>query len=61
VGAIDIHERHLLVDVKAEHAELIGKKLTGIKVKGELLAPALATPGEHGEGVRVTRLSPPGP
>ncbi len=46
VGAIDIHQRHLLVDVKAEHAELIGKKLTGIKVKGEVLAPALATPGD---------------
>lgn len=43
VGAIDIHQRHLLVDVKAEHAALIGKKLTGIKIKGIALAPALAS------------------
>lgn len=43
VGAIDIHQRHLLVDVKEEHAALIGKKLTGIRLKGEVLAPAVAT------------------
>ncbi|MCW5550464.1 MAG: DEAD/DEAH box helicase [Opitutaceae bacterium] len=42
VGAIDIHQRHLLVDVKADHAALILKKLAGIKLKGEALAPAMA-------------------
>ena len=42
VGAIDIHQRHLLVDVDQEHAALIVKKLAGIRVKGEALAPALA-------------------
>jgi ATP-dependent RNA helicase DeaD len=43
VGAIDLHQRHLLVDVKADHAALILKKLAGIKLKGEALAPAMAT------------------
>ena len=47
VGAIDIHQRHLLVDVKAEHADLIGKKLTGIKLKGVALAPAVATEADR--------------
>jgi ATP-dependent RNA helicase DeaD len=41
VGAIDIHQRHTLVDVAEEHAALIVKKLTGIPLKGEALAPAL--------------------
>jgi len=39
VGAIDIHQRHVLVDVEAEHAALIVKKLAGIRLKGEALAP----------------------
>ncbi|HRI82115.1 MAG TPA: DEAD/DEAH box helicase [Opitutaceae bacterium] len=47
VGAIDIHQRHLLVDVKAEHAPLILKKLAGIKLKGEALAPAVATEADR--------------
>ncbi|MDB6168598.1 MAG: box helicase, partial [Verrucomicrobia bacterium] len=42
VGAIDIHQRHVLVDVAAEHAPLIVQKLTGIKMKNTALAPALA-------------------
>ena len=42
VGAIDIHQRHVLVDVDQEHAALIVKKLAGIRLKGEALAPALA-------------------
>jgi ATP-dependent RNA helicase DeaD len=41
VGAIDIHQRHTLVDVAEEHAAQIVKKLTGIPLKGEDLAPAL--------------------
>jgi ATP-dependent RNA helicase DeaD len=41
VGAIDIHQRHTLVDVAEEHAAQIVKKLTGIPLKGEALAPAL--------------------
>lgn len=45
VGAIDIHQRHLLVDVAADHAGLIAEKLNGIRVKGEILkvTPADAT------------------
>ncbi|MFI5357170.1 MAG: DEAD/DEAH box helicase [Opitutales bacterium] len=42
VGAIDIHQRHLLVDVAAEHAPVIMQKLAGIRIKGEVLAPMLA-------------------
>jgi ATP-dependent RNA helicase DeaD len=42
VGAIDIHQRHSLVDVAEEHAALVVKKLTGIRVKGQMLAPVLA-------------------
>jgi ATP-dependent RNA helicase DeaD len=42
VGAIDIHARHTLVDVAADQAEFILKKLTGIRVKGVALAPVLA-------------------
>ncbi|HXA15236.1 MAG TPA: helicase-related protein, partial [Opitutaceae bacterium] len=42
VGAIDIHQRHSLVDVAEEHAPLVVKKLAGIRVKGQVLAPVLA-------------------
>jgi ATP-dependent RNA helicase DeaD len=41
-GAIDIHERHTLVDVAEAEANLVVRKLTGIKLKGQTLAPALA-------------------
>jgi ATP-dependent RNA helicase DeaD len=40
VGAIDIHQRHSLVDVAEGEVDFILKKLTGIKVKGIALAPA---------------------
>ena len=43
VGAIDIHQRHALVDVASPHAELVVKKLTGIRVRGHALKPSLAT------------------
>lgn len=43
VGAMDIHQRHLLVDVKDEHARVVMQKLAGIRIKGEVLAPTLAT------------------
>jgi len=43
VGAIDIHQRHTLVDVVEDQAELVIQKLTGIRVKGESLTPSLAT------------------
>lgn len=43
VGAIDIHQRHLLVDVASEHAGLVVEKLNGIRVKGEPLQVALAS------------------
>jgi ATP-dependent RNA helicase DeaD len=42
VGAIDIHQRHTLVDVAEAEADLIVKKLTGIRLKGIALAPARA-------------------
>jgi ATP-dependent RNA helicase DeaD len=43
VGALDIHQRHTLVDVAEAHADAIVRKLAGIKVKGVALAPTLAT------------------
>ncbi len=43
VGAIDIHQRHTLVDVAEAEAPVILKKLVGIKVKGIALAPALTS------------------
>jgi ATP-dependent RNA helicase DeaD len=46
VGAIDIHQRHALVDVASEHAELVLKKLTGIRVRGHALKLSLATAEE---------------
>ncbi len=50
VGAIDIHQRHCLVDVRTENVPIVLAKLAGIRIKGESLAPALATDsGAHGE------------
>jgi len=42
VGAIDIHQRHTLVDVAVDHADLVLQKLAGVKVKGVPLAPTRA-------------------
>ncbi len=42
VGAIDIHQRHTLVDVAEAEADFIVKKLAGIKLKGIALEPAKA-------------------
>lgn len=42
VGAIDIHQRHLLVDVARDHADTIVKKLAGIRLKGVALEPSRA-------------------
>ena len=42
VGAIDIHQRHTLVDVAEAAAEVVLAKLAGIKLKGVALAPARA-------------------
>lgn len=47
VGAIDIHQRHTLADVAAAEVEFIVKKLTGIRLKGIVLEPAVA--GAAGE------------
>ena len=44
VGAIDIHQRHALVDVASEQAPIIIKKMTGIRIRGHALKVALATP-----------------
>jgi ATP-dependent RNA helicase DeaD len=46
VGAIDIHQRHALVDVSSEHADLVLKKLTGIRIRGHALKLGLATAEE---------------
>ena len=50
VGAIDLHQRHILVDVAEEHAELILRKLAGVRMKGVVLAPVHAAPGKGGAG-----------
>jgi ATP-dependent RNA helicase DeaD len=42
VGAIDLHQRHTLVDVAEAEAETIVRKLQGIRIKGVSLEPALA-------------------
>ncbi|MDR0353495.1 MAG: DEAD/DEAH box helicase [Opitutaceae bacterium] len=42
VGAIDIHQRHTLVDVDEAEAAFIVQKMEGIRVKGTVLKPALA-------------------
>jgi ATP-dependent RNA helicase DeaD len=42
VGAIDIHQRHTLVDVAESEAEFIVKKIAGIRLKGIALEPAVA-------------------
>jgi ATP-dependent RNA helicase DeaD len=42
VGAIDIHQRHTLVDVAADQLDFVLKKLVGIKIKGISLEPARA-------------------
>jgi ATP-dependent RNA helicase DeaD len=49
IGVIDIHQRHTLVDVAEEHALQIVKKLTGIELKGAVLAPALVGKEKPGE------------
>ena len=46
IGAIDIHQRHTLVDVREEQAQQIVKKLTGIQLKGTVLAPSLVGTGK---------------
>lgn len=43
VGAIDIRQRHSLVDVRTDNFPTVLAKLAGVRVKGETLAPALAT------------------
>ena len=47
VGAMDIHQRHTLVDVVSEHVPLILQKLKGIRVKNIALEPALATDADR--------------
>jgi ATP-dependent RNA helicase DeaD len=46
VGAIDIHQRHALVDVATEHADLVVGKLNGIRIRGHALKVAFATAEE---------------
>lgn len=43
VGAIDIHETHSHVDVASEAAEVVLKKLEGIRLKNIALRPAVVT------------------
>jgi ATP-dependent RNA helicase DeaD len=46
IGAIDIHQRHALVDVASEHAELVLRKMNGIRIRGHALKLNLATTEE---------------
>jgi ATP-dependent RNA helicase DeaD len=46
VGAIDIHEDHTLVDVVAEHAELVVSRLAGIRIKNQSLKLTIVPPGQ---------------
>ena len=45
VGAIDIHEEHSAVDVVSEHVPLVLQKLAGIRLKDQVMKPALLPPG----------------
>jgi ATP-dependent RNA helicase DeaD len=47
VGAIDIHQRHALVDVASDCAGLILEKLNGIRIRGHALKVSRATPEER--------------
>jgi ATP-dependent RNA helicase DeaD len=47
VGAMDIHQRHTLVDVKSENVELILEKMKGIRVKNVALEPSVATDADR--------------
>ena len=47
IGAVDIHQRHALVDVAGEHAEMIIRKLNGIRIRGHALKVSPATPEER--------------
>jgi N-acetylglucosamine-6-phosphate deacetylase len=49
-AAVDLHQRHILVDVAEEHADLVLRKLAGVRMKGVALAPVRATPGKGGAG-----------
>jgi ATP-dependent RNA helicase DeaD len=48
VGAIDIHQRHSIVDVSTEHVALVLSKLAGIRLKSQKLEPTLAKTEESG-------------
>ena len=43
VGAIDIHQRHSLVDIADIAVPKVLEKLTGIRMKGEMLKPLPAS------------------
>jgi ATP-dependent RNA helicase DeaD len=45
VGAIDIHDRDTLVDVASEHAPVVLQKLAGIRIKNQVMKPALIPDG----------------
>jgi ATP-dependent RNA helicase DeaD len=47
VGAIDIHQRHSIVDVSSEHVALVLSKLSGIRLKNQKLDPTLAKTEEQ--------------
>jgi len=45
VGAIDLKQRHSLIDIADDHVELVLEKLTGVRVKGTVLQPVPAAEG----------------
>jgi len=46
VGAIDIHQRHSIVDIADPAVAMVCAKLTGVRVKGQVLrvVPASEAP-----------------
>jgi ATP-dependent RNA helicase DeaD len=47
IGAIDIHQRHSLVDVAGDQADLVLRKLNGIRIRGHALKVSPATAEER--------------
>jgi ATP-dependent RNA helicase DeaD len=49
VGAIDILQRHTLVDVAEPAVDRVLEKLAGVRMKGQTLKPSRATGADYGE------------
>jgi ATP-dependent RNA helicase DeaD len=49
IGAIDIHQRHTLVDVTTEHAEVIVQKMDGVRFRGHAIKASLGSAAAEGK------------